>query len=100
MGIELKRKPTVEEVEGICVAAEESARRHVLSKVPWKTVSDLDVVVEAEGDKPLTITVQVSVELSGDTGDLQALVTEATRLAFSAAEAKARELDLCFDIQN
>ena len=97
MGLELRRKPTADEVEQICMAAEEAARRHMLSKVSLKRVSDLDVMVEALGDKPLVVNVDVAIELSSGTQDLEALVDEATHVAFSAVEAKARELSLCVD---
>jgi hypothetical protein len=94
MGIELKRKPTTEEIEEICSAAEEAARKHLLSKVSLKRVSDLDVTVEAIGDKPLVLNVDVSVELSMGDQNMQGIVDEATQLAFSAAEAKAKQLSL------
>jgi len=97
MSIELKRTPTADEVEQICTAAEEAARKHLLSKVPLKRVSDLDVMVEAVGDKPLLLSVDVAIELLSGDQDLQDLVSEATSAAFSAAEAKARELSLCSD---
>jgi hypothetical protein len=97
MSIELKRRPTTEEVEQICTAAEESARKHLLSRISLKRVSDLNVMVEAVGDKPLLLSVDVAVELMSKDRNLQDLVGEATSLAFSAAEAKARELDLCTD---
>lgn len=97
MGIELKREPTADEVEQICAAAEEAARRHLLSKVSLKRVGDLDVMVEAVGDKPLNVNIEVAIELTSGTQDLDALVREATEIAFSAAEAKVRELDLCVD---
>jgi hypothetical protein len=97
MSIELKRTPTADEVEQICTAAEEAARKHLLSKVPLKRVSDLDVMVEAVGDKPLSLSVDVAIELLGRDQDPQDLVGEATSAAFSAAEAKARELNLCTD---
>ncbi len=98
MDIELTRKPTEEEVEQICLAAEEAARNHLLSKVPLKQVSDLDVMVEAVGDKPLAISVDVGIEVSSGNQDLEPLVDEATERAFSAAEAKAKELNLCMGI--
>ncbi|HUK28617.1 MAG TPA: DUF3194 domain-containing protein [Candidatus Acidoferrales bacterium] len=97
MGIELRRKPTEEEIEEICVAAQEAARGHLLSKVSLKRVSDLDVTVEAEGDKPLVLYVDVAVELESGDEDLGPLLDEATEIAFSAAEAKTRELNLCVD---
>ena len=97
MDIELRRKPTEDETEEICVAAEEAARRILFSKIPVKRVSDLDVTVEAVGDKPLVIAVEVGVELLIGNENLQYLVDNATAAAFSAAEAKVRELRLCED---
>jgi hypothetical protein len=97
MGIELRRKPTTEEIEQICVAAEEAARRHLLSKVSLKRISDLDVTVEAEGDKPLVLYIDIAVELTSGDDDVGPMVDEATDLAFSAAESKVKELSLCPD---
>jgi hypothetical protein len=98
LSIELVRELTSEEVEQICVAAEEAARKHLLSRVSVKSISELDVTVEALGDKPLVVNIDVAIELVGSNQDLQNLVDQATDLAFSAAEAKARELKLCVDI--
>jgi len=61
MAVELVRKPTTEEVEQICVAAEEAARKEILKEISLKRVSDLDVTVEAVGDKPLTLNVDVGI---------------------------------------
>jgi DNA-binding protein YbaB len=97
MSIELKRAPTEDEVEQICATAEEAARRHLLAKVSIKRVSDLDVTVEAIGDKPLQLTIDIALELSSGDSNLQDLVKEATTAAFSAAETKVKELNLCAD---
>jgi hypothetical protein len=97
MDIELSRKPTEDEIEEICVAAEEAARQALFLKIPVKRVSDLDVIVEAIGDKQLTLAVEVGVELLIGDEDLQGLVDKATDAAFSAAEAKVKELSLCED---
>jgi len=97
MAIELIRKPTQEEVEQICMAAEEAARTELFSKVSLKRMSDLDVTVEAIGDKPLILNVDVGVELLFDDENLQTFVDKATDAAFLAAELKARELNLCVD---
>ena len=99
MSIELKRAPTEGEVEQICAAAEEAAKKHLLSKVSIKQVSDLDVTVEAVGDKPLLLTIEISVALSGGASNVQDLVGEATNAAFLAAETKVKELDLCVVIE-
>ena len=95
MGIELSREPTTEEIEQICMAAEEAARRVLFRKISLKQVSDLDVTIEALGDKPLVLNVDIGVELLVGDENLQALVDKATDAAFLAAEAKAQELDLC-----
>jgi len=98
MAIELTRTPTEEEIEQMCVAAQEAARNHLMSKVSLKRMSDIDVTVEALGDKPLTLSVDVAVELQSGDEDMDPLVDEATDIAFLAAEKKARELDLCRDM--
>jgi phage gp46-like protein len=97
LDIELSRKPTEDEIEEICIAAEEAARQALLLKIPLKRVSDLDVMVEAIGDKPLILAVEVGVELLIGDEDMQGLVDKATDAAFSAAEAKVKELSLCGD---
>lgn len=95
MAIELNRKPTEEEVEQICTAAEEAAKDELFRKVSIKQISELDVTVEAVGDKPLVIDVNVEVELLFDDKNIQLLVDTATAAAFSAAEMKVKELNLC-----
>jgi len=97
MAIELIRAPTDEEIEQMCLAAEDAARRHLMSKIPLRRISDLDVMVEAVGDKPLMLSVDVAIELTSGNDDLDPLVDGATDLAFSAAEAKARDFKLCLD---
>jgi len=100
MNVELKRAPSENEVEQMCTAAEEAARKYILSKVSVKKVDDIDVTVEALGDKPLSLSVDVALEVANETQDMSRLVDEATDLAFSAAEAKAKELSLCKDTRS
>jgi len=98
MVVELTRAPTEEEIEEMCLAAQDAARGHLLSKVSIKRMDDIDVTVEAVGDKPLTLSVDVAVELDSGNEDMDSLVDEATDLAFQAAEKTARELNLCRDM--
>ena len=93
----MKRVPTDDEVEQMCAAAEEAARKCLLSTVSSKDITDLDVTVEAVGDKPLTLNIEVAIEVANTNQNLDSVVDEATNHAFSAAEAKARELSLCED---
>lgn len=97
MSLEFTRTPTSDEIEQICEAAQEAARKHLLSQVSVKQIAELDVTVEAQGDKPLVVSVDVAIELISGNQNLDPFVDEATDKAFSAAEAKARELNLCKD---
>jgi GGDEF domain-containing protein len=93
--IELRRAPTDEELELICAAAEETARKFILSKISLKKVEDLNLSVEALGDKPLSLTVEVGVEIDSEDPELRTIIDSAADAALAAAEAKVRELNLC-----
>jgi hypothetical protein len=93
--IELRRAPTDEEIESICAAAEEAARKFILSKISLKKLEDLDLSIEAVGDKPLSVTVEAAVETDLGDPELNTIINKATDAAFAAAEAKVRELGLC-----
>jgi GGDEF domain-containing protein len=95
VNIELRRAPTDEELELICAAAEETARKFILSKIALKKVEDLNLSVEALGDKPLSLTVEVGVETDTEDSELRTIIDSAADAALAAAEAKVRELNLC-----
>ncbi len=95
MDIELRRAPTDEEIEAICTAAEEAARRFILYKISLKKLEDLNLSVEAVGDKPLSLSVEIAVETEVGDPKLDVTIDQATDAAFAAAEAKVRELNLC-----
>jgi len=99
MSLELRRSPTENEIEQICVAAEEAAKKRLLSTVPLKRISDFELTVEANGDKPLVLNIDIGIDVTIGDEDLQLLVLEATNAAFKAAEAKVRELELCANTQ-
>jgi len=95
VNIELRRVPTDNEIEAICTAAEEAARKVILSNISLKEIHDLNVAVEATGDKPLSLSVDVAVDAEVKGPDLAAMIDRATDAAIAAADAKVRELDLC-----
>ena len=95
MDFELRRVPTDEEIELICSAAEEAARKVILSRISLKKLEDLDLSIEALGDKPLSLTVEVAVEADVEDPELGTIIDKATDEAFAAAEAKVKELNLC-----
>ena len=83
-----------EQTEVLCQTAENAARKLVLSKVSSKLVDRLDISVEAEGAKPVCVTVEVDLQLTSEAKgvDAQALVDEATKAAHKAAENYLRKL--------
>jgi hypothetical protein len=85
---------TPEQVEELCSIAEEAAREYVLSKVPPKHVETLNISVETDGEKPLTLTVDVEIVLSPlmQEYDVQRLADEAVKEAFRSADKYLREL--------
>ncbi|MEM4703462.1 MAG: DUF3194 domain-containing protein [Candidatus Bathyarchaeia archaeon] len=84
---------TSEQVEQLCVAAEEAARKHVYSIVPKKNVETLNIAAEVEGTKPVNLAVDVEIILkpASEGIDVQKLADEAVKKAFEAAEKYLRE---------
>ena len=85
---------TLEQVVELCERAEQAARDYVLSKIPTSRIATLDVTVDAEGTKPITANVDVTVVLSPlmKDFDVEALTREATKRAFTHIEEYLREL--------
>ena len=85
---------TSEQIERLCLIAEEAARKHVLSKISKKNIEKLDVCTEVEGTKPVRLEINVDVDLSPTLGDfnVQKLANEAVNAGFKSAEKYLREL--------
>jgi hypothetical protein len=85
---------TIEQVAELCERAEQAGRDYVLSKVSTSRIVTLDVSVDAEGTKPVTVNVDVTVVLSPlmKDFDVEALTREATKRAFAHIEEYLREL--------
>ncbi len=85
---------TDEQIEAVSQAAENAVRKHVFSKISQKLVEDLTVIIEAEGGKPVSFTVEVDLVLMPETKGLseKELVQEAVKAAFDAIEKELRKL--------
>jgi hypothetical protein len=85
---------STEQIETLCSKAEDAARKHILSKVSSKMVDRLDISVEAEGSKPVNVTVEINLTLTPEAKgvDAQALVKEAANEAHKASEKYLRKL--------
>lgn len=85
---------TKEQIETVCSTAEDAARKHVLSKVLAKMVERLNISVEADGAKPVNLTVEIDIALSSQMKDfnLEKLANEAVKEALKASENYLRKL--------
>jgi len=85
---------TSEQVEKLCMIAEEAARKYVLSKVSKKNMEKLDICTEAVGTKPLRLEINVDMDASCtiENSNAQRLVNEAVKEGFRSAEKYLREL--------
>jgi len=82
------------QVEELCELAEKTARKYVLSKVPSHRISTLNIDVEVQGRKPITVNVDVEITLSPlmKNYDVAKLAKKATEEAFTSVEKYLREL--------
>jgi GGDEF domain-containing protein len=85
---------TTEQIEMLCATAENAVRKHILSKVSSKMVEKLNISVEADGTKPVNVTVEIDLELAPKMKDFDAdtLVNEAVKEAHRASENYLRKL--------
>ncbi|HEX7482920.1 MAG TPA: DUF3194 domain-containing protein [Candidatus Bathyarchaeia archaeon] len=85
---------TTEQIENLCSTAENAARKYVLSKVSNKDIDRLDISVEADGSKPVNVTVEIDLILGSQTKNVDAdvLVKEAVNEAHKATENFLRKI--------
>jgi len=85
---------TAEQIEALCLTAESAARKHVLTKVSSKKVEKLSVSVEADGAKPVNLTIEIDVALSPQMKNfnLNELLGEAVKEALKVSENYLRKL--------
>jgi len=85
---------TTNQIENLCSTAENIARKYILSKVTFKMVEKLDIIVEADGTKPVNIAVEIYLVLSPEMKgfDTGTLVNEAVKEALKASEIYLRKL--------
>jgi len=79
---------TTLQIETLCETAEDAARKHVQSKISSKLIDRLDITVEAQGTKPIDLSIEIDLTLTKDAKnvDVNALVQEAVAQAHLASE--------------
>jgi hypothetical protein len=85
---------STEQVEALCHTAENAARKFVQTKISSKQINRLDISVEAEGTKPVDLTVEINLTLNDAAKDVNAdaIVKEAVAQAHLASENFLRKL--------
>ena len=85
---------TTEQIELLCSTAENAARKYIHSKISSKMVERIDISVEAEGTKPVDLTVEIDLVLTVDVKGVDAdkLVKEAAAEAHKASEDFLRKI--------
>ena len=85
---------TEDQMQMLSEIAEKTARDYILSKVPKRKISALEIIVETEGSKPVNVSIDIDLELSPlmKTYNTEKLADEATEKAFEAIEQYFREL--------
>ena len=85
---------TSEQIENLCSTVENAAREYIFSQVSSKIVEKLNISVEAEGAKPLDITIDIEAALSPQAKSvaLTQLVDDAAKEALRAGENYLRTL--------
>jgi hypothetical protein len=85
---------TTEQTETLCSTAEDAARKYILSRTTSKNIENLSISVEAEGSKPLNLSIEVDLTLTTETKgiDPRKLAVEAAKQALKAAENFLRHL--------
>ncbi len=79
---------TSEQVDELCEIAEKAARRHISSKIPLRQISTFSITIDTEGRKPITINVEIELDLLTKTkgNGAKKLANEATHQAFASIE--------------
>jgi hypothetical protein len=85
---------TDEQLEELCKIGERAAKAFIHSKVHEKRISRLDITIEAEGRKPVTVNVEIEIGLSApiDVVDIYQVAKEAAEKALEETNKYLREL--------
>ena len=85
---------TDEQLEELCRIGERAAKAYIHSRVHEKRISRLDITIEAEGRKPVTVNVEIEVGLSApiDDVDIYQVAKDAAEKALEETNKYLREL--------
>ena len=87
-------KLTTKQIEVLCKVAENAAKKYVLSQVSLKLIERLNIIVEAKGDKPITVEVDIDFALTAIKKSInpEIIAKTAIKKALIASENYLRQL--------
>jgi CRISPR/Cas system-associated exonuclease Cas4 (RecB family) len=85
---------TTTQIETLCEIAENAAREHMPTKLGSKRIDRFALIVEAQGTKPVDLSVEINLDLNKDAKNVDAtvIVQEAVTQAHLASENFLRTL--------
>ena len=85
---------TTKQIEILCQKAEQAAKKHILSKISFKLVETLNIIVEANGEKPITVNIELDLKLSPKAQDInpEIIAKEAIKEALKTSEEYLRKI--------
>jgi hypothetical protein len=85
---------TSKQVKELCEIGEKAARDYISTKISARRISALDITIDVEGAKPVTVNVEIEIVLSPlmKNYDVNRLVDEAKQRAFNAIEDYLRDI--------
>lgn len=87
-------KLTTKQIEVLCQIAETAVKRYVLSQVSLKLIERLNIIIEAKGDKPITIEIDIDFAMTSIKKSInpEIIAKNAIKEALIASENYLRQL--------
>ena len=85
---------TTKQIELLCQKAEQAAKNHIFSKISFKLVETLNIIVEASGEKPITVNIELDLKLSPKAQDInpETIAKEAIKEALKTSDEYLRKI--------
>ncbi|MEM2134564.1 MAG: DUF3194 domain-containing protein [Candidatus Freyarchaeota archaeon] len=80
---------TLEELEELCILAEDEIKKYIYSKVPKKEVNQLEIIVELGSEENMNLTIEINLEIESlSEQENKMLAEEALRVAMKAIDGR------------
>ncbi|MBS7250271.1 MAG: DUF3194 domain-containing protein [Candidatus Freyarchaeota archaeon] len=80
---------TLEELEELCILAEDEIKKYIYSKVPKKEVNQLEIMVELGSEENMNLTIEINLEIESlSEQENKMLAEEALRVAMKTIDGR------------